>query len=211
MKAKIISEIRTKSKTDNVTSKQILMMAKQEEINVVQLRGAGQTNAVAEHTDIEMIRAGTHKYCGSSHPPRRCPAYGVMCGECSQVNQFSTVCRAPRQRLSRREEHSNGQTNQVKSNHFSHNYKSRKTCIEAKVSTISFYNSMDIRFKLDTGQSKKYMPVHLYKRLFLKVDNMYIRQPKMCKVKLRYNEKEKNMQVLCSETWQHSSARHVGY
>ena len=35
------------------------------------------------------------------------------------------------------------------------------------------------------------MPFHLYKRLFLKVNNTYIRQPKMCKVKIRYNEKEK--------------------
>ena len=34
------------------------------------------------------------------------------------------------------------------------------------------------------------MPFHLYKRLFSKVDNTHIRQPKMCKVKLRYNEKE---------------------
>ena len=79
----------------------------------------------------------------------------------------------------------------MKSNHFSHNYKSRKTCIEAKVSTISFYNSIDVRFKLDTGQSKNYIPFHLYKRLFPKVDSMYIKQPKTCKVKLRYNEKER--------------------
>ena len=79
------------------------MLAKQEEINTIQLRGAGQTNAEAgqtnakaEQTDAEMIRAGTCKYCGSSNPPRRCPAYGVMCGECSHMNHFSTVCRAPR-------------------------------------------------------------------------------------------------------------------
>ena len=83
--------------------------------------------------------------------------------------------------MARGEEQSNGQTNQVKSNHFSHNYKSRKTCIEAKDITINFYNNIDIRFKLDTGQSKNYIPFHLYKRLFPKVDNTYIRQPKHVK------------------------------
>ena len=145
------------------------MLAKQEEANMVQIRGVGQI-------DAETMRTSTCKYCGSSHPPR-CPAYGMMCGKCSQVNHFSTVCKAPIQRLSRKEEQSNGQINQVKSNHFSLNYQSRKTCIEAKVSTISFYNSIDIRFKLDTGQSKNYMPFHLYKRLFPKVNNTYIRQP----------------------------------
>ena len=84
-----MSEIKAKKKTDNVTSKQVPMLAEQEEGSMIQLRGAGQT-------DAEMRRTGTCRYCGSSHPPRRCPAYGMMCGECSQVNHFSAVCRAPR-------------------------------------------------------------------------------------------------------------------
>ena len=96
MQTNIMNEIKTKSKTDNVTSKQVLMLAKQEEINMIQLRGAGQTDTKAGQTDAEMIRAGTCKYCGSSHPPRRCSAYGMMCGECGQVNHFNTVCRTPR-------------------------------------------------------------------------------------------------------------------
>ena len=50
---------------------------------------------------------------------------------------------------------------------------------------------MDIRFKLDTGKSNNYIPFHLYKRLFPKVDKMYIRQPKTCRLRLRHNEKEK--------------------
>ena len=191
MQTKIMSEIKAKIKTDNVTSKQVFMLAKQEEINMIQSRGVGQTNVEAGQTDAKMIKAGTCKYCGSSHPPRRCPAYGMMCGECSWVNNFSAVCRAPRRRLSRREEQSNGQTNQVKSNHVSHNYKSIKACTEAEISTTSFYNSIDIRFKLDMGRNNNYMPFHIYKKLFPKVTNRYIRQPKTCKVKLMHNGKEK--------------------
>ena len=75
--------------------------------------------------------------------------------------------------------------------HFIHNYKYRKTCIETKISTISFYNSIDIRFKLDSGKSKNYIPFHLYKRLFPEVNSTYIKQPEMCKDKLRCNEKER--------------------
>ena len=79
----------------------------------------------------------------------------------------------------------------MKSNHFSHNYKSIKTCIETEISTTSFYNSIDLRFKLDTGRSNNYILFHLYKKLFPKFNNMYIRQPKTCRIKLRHNEKEK--------------------
>ena len=86
---KIINEIRAEDKTDNVTSKQVLMLAKQEEASMIQIRGAGQT-------DAETMRMGTCKYCRSSHPPRKCPVYGIMCGECDWVNHFSAVCRAPR-------------------------------------------------------------------------------------------------------------------
>ena len=131
MQTKIMSEIKAKNRIDNVTSEQVLMLAKQEEASMIQIRGAGQS-------DAKMRKTGTCRYCGSSHQLRRCPAYGVTCGECSQVNHFSTVCRAPRQRMSRQEEQSSGQINQVKSNHLSHNYQSRKTCRKAKVSTISF-------------------------------------------------------------------------
>ena len=35
------------------------------------------------------------------------------------------------------------------------------------------------------------MPFHIYKKLFPKVTNTYIRQPKTCKVKLMHNGKEK--------------------
>ena len=69
--------MKTKDKTDNVTSEQVLMMAKQEEASLMQIIGA-------EQTDAETIRTGTCRYCGSSHPPRRCPVYGMMCGECGR-------------------------------------------------------------------------------------------------------------------------------
>ena len=58
----------------------------QEEVSMMQITGAGQTNA-------KMMRTRTCRYCGSSHPPR-CPAYGMMCGECGRVN-LSAQCAEP--------------------------------------------------------------------------------------------------------------------
>ena len=83
MNSKIISEINTRSKGDKNTSKQVIMMAIQEECNRTQMWEAGQTS--------------TCRYCGSIYPPRRCPAFGMMCGECGRVNHLSAMCRAPRQ------------------------------------------------------------------------------------------------------------------
>ena len=55
MRTKIMNEIKDISKTDIVTSKQVLVLAKKEEANMVQIRGAGQT-------DAKTMRTSTCKY-----------------------------------------------------------------------------------------------------------------------------------------------------
>ena len=39
------------------------------------------------------------------------------------------------------------------------------------------------------GRSTNYIPFHLYKKIFPKVANKYVRQPKTCKLKLMHNGK----------------------
>ena len=39
---------------------------------------------------------GQCKYCGSNHPPRKCPAYGKTCPRCHKKNHFARVCRGER-------------------------------------------------------------------------------------------------------------------
>jgi hypothetical protein len=50
------------------------------------------------------------KYCGGSHPPRRCPAYGKECKECGRVGHYERVCMSKESRYSDRYEsrHSSG-------------------------------------------------------------------------------------------------------
>ena len=52
MQTRIMSEIKAKNRTDE----QVLMLPKQEEASMIQLRGAGQT-------DAKMRRTGTCRYC----------------------------------------------------------------------------------------------------------------------------------------------------
>lgn len=33
-------------------------------------------------------------YCGNSHAPRRCPAYGKQCSNCGKPNHFARVCKS---------------------------------------------------------------------------------------------------------------------
>ena len=181
MQSKIINEVKARSKADKITGKQVLMWAIQEESNRTQMQEAGQN-------DCQVVKANT---CGSIHLPRRCPAFGMTCGECGRVNHFCTACRAPRLVASRLKEQNNGQTNKVKNDQFIHNYSYVKASIETKINTSSFYNSINIRYRLDTGRSSNNIPVHLYKKLFPEAANRYIRQPKTCKIKLMHNGKEK--------------------
>ena len=70
--------------------------------------------------------------------------------------------------MSRLEEQDNGQTNRVKNDQFIHNYSYVRASIETKINAISFYNSINVRYKLDTGRSNNSIPFHIYKNYFLK-------------------------------------------
>ena len=39
------------------------------------------------------------KYCGSTHPPRQCPAYNKKCNLCSCLNHFAAVCKDGRSKV----------------------------------------------------------------------------------------------------------------
>lgn len=45
-------------------------------------------DAAVHHSD------STCRYCGTVHPPRRCPAFGRTCKKCSKKNHFANVCRS---------------------------------------------------------------------------------------------------------------------
>ena len=48
-------------------------------------------NAVRRGKSQHQQRKGC-KYCGTSHPPKKCPAYGKKCHKCGNTNHFGNIC-----------------------------------------------------------------------------------------------------------------------
>ena len=64
-----------------------------------------------------------------------------------------------------------GQTNRVNTDHFFCNLIGKRSSIETKLNTNSFYNSINISYKLDTGRNNNSIKFHIFKILFSKVAN----------------------------------------
>ena len=55
-------------------------------------------------------------YCGQSHKPKECPAYGLKCSICHKLHHFAKVCRN-KTSLSRQKNKSKSQRTSYKSKH----------------------------------------------------------------------------------------------
>ena len=115
MLGEIIREL-TKVNTGRViTSENVLAWAKRTEVQRVQAVVMNSLTESKEFSKIKIakitckdnqrrsIQVGTPtkqmcRYCGSSNPPRQCPAYGNTCTGCSNIGHFQVVCRSRRTR-----------------------------------------------------------------------------------------------------------------
>ena len=109
---KIIRELTSRTSNVQITSKDVLVWAKRVEAQSMQ---AAVSNGLTEIKVFNKIKKGTEskstwgreaqvathqrwpcRYCGQSHAPRQCPAYGKMCAVCSKTGYFRKVCRSKR-------------------------------------------------------------------------------------------------------------------
>ena len=97
---------------ENVTFNKLLQYAKQHEATIKDFQQHKSNGGVVTSTTINEIRTFTRKgqgsrarartqskgkvcgKCGTSHPPRECPAWGKKCHKCGNKNHFSTQCRS---------------------------------------------------------------------------------------------------------------------
>ena len=97
---------------ETVTFEKLLQHAKQHEATVKDFHRHKSNGGVVTSTTINEIRTFTRKgqgsrarartrskgkvcgKCGTSHPPRQCPAFGKKCHKCGNKNHFSTQCRS---------------------------------------------------------------------------------------------------------------------
>ena len=116
------------------------------------------------------------RYCGSSHPTQRCPAYGKRCSECAKMNHLNAVCRSSRHAVHKLEEFGNNQNNMVNTDNIHSNAKS--SGIIANLKTCNFHNSINVTYKIDTGSNSVMLPFHIFKILFHKSANKLLSQTK---------------------------------
>ena len=97
---------------ETVTFDKLLQHAKQHEVTVKDFHRHKSNGGVTTSTTINKIRTFTRKgqgsrarartrskgkicgKCGTSHPPRECPAWGKKCHKCGNKNHFSTQRRS---------------------------------------------------------------------------------------------------------------------
>ena len=92
-----------------VTFDKLLQHAKQHKATVKDFQQYKSNGGVAMSTTINKIRTFKQRKsqgqrarskgkicgkCGTSHPPRECPAWGKKCHKCGNKNHFSTQCRS---------------------------------------------------------------------------------------------------------------------
>ena len=97
---------------ETVNFNKLLQHAKQHKATIKDFHQHKSNGGVAMSTTINEIRTFTRKgqgsrarartrskgkvcgKCGTSHPPRECPAWGKKCHKCGNKNHFSTQCRS---------------------------------------------------------------------------------------------------------------------
>ena len=133
-------------------------------------------NSPRRHTQTRMFTRRTDKYCGSSHPPRQCLAYGKTCKECSKIGHFRVVCRSRRARavndveqeaVQDSDEENNIASVSINSIHFNKNC----SIITVNLKTSAGPNNMMVPYMVDTGSNGNIMPLHIYKKLFARIPN----------------------------------------
>ena len=112
MLGEIIRELTSKSSSQQMTSKDILAWVTRVKAQRVQasiLNDITETNTFDKVEKEQELKntwgreanVATHqrqscRYCGGSHAPRQCPAYGKMCATCSKMGHVRKVCRSKR-------------------------------------------------------------------------------------------------------------------
>ena len=129
------------------------------------------------------------KYCGTTHPPRKCPAYGKACEKCGKKNHFKKVCMqaAPKtpQKHQGRHHHRRRSRSRGREHQPSHDRRvdaASLDCGEVKVDTLSqgrnaiyaklnvrppgLHQKVTLRVKADTGANGNILPLRCLKQMY---------------------------------------------
>ena len=115
-----------------------------------------ETSNMSNHHSTQ---GGSCAYCGSKHPPRKCPAYGVICSKCKGRNHFAKVSKGGGFRK---------KVYQLETDHPDDNgyllwVQSKKAKPQRQNRNGKQWYSHSVNFKLDTGSEANVLPATVYK------------------------------------------------
>ena len=189
MLEEIIKELTTAKNDDCITSGGVLAWAKRVEVWRAQ---AAVLNTITESRQFDRIKVSRKvmesktkvlmhqsstpwdpcRYCGGTHPPRPCPAYGKTYMECNKIGHFhrsrkSRVVNEMEQEVTPEYIEDDLETVNINSVCFN------KSCsmLTAKLKMSIDNNNMVILYKIDTGSDRNIMPWCIFNKLFPKITN----------------------------------------
>ena len=181
----IIRELTSKTSSQQMTSKDVLARAKRVKVQRVQ---ASILNDITETKTFDKVKKepeskntqgreaniATHqrwpcRYCGGSHTPRQCPAYGKMCATCGKMGHFRKACRSKRNHVVHEVEIEVGRDSQgedIEIVSINSLYLNRKwSLIMAKLEMQVGETALEIPYKIDTGSEGNLMPLYIFQKL----------------------------------------------
>ena len=112
----IVRELMAKNNSKQINREDILLSARQIEAQRAQAAILNNITEVQKFDKVKLVKkpkgrqeaettGHTYqrcpcKYCGGSHTPRQCPAYGKICTICGKISHFQKMC------MSKKEPHS---------------------------------------------------------------------------------------------------------
>ena len=204
----IIRELMSRTSHVQTMSKDVLAWAKRVKVQRVQaavlndlteIRAFDKIKKETEpkNTQGREVQVATHqrqpcRYCGESHAPRQCPAYGKMYAACGKMGHFRKVCRRKRScvvhevEIDMEPEPQEEDTEIVSINSV---YVNRKwSSIMAKLEMQVGKVALEIPYKIDTGSKGNIMPLYIFRKLFANINEDQLKRLVKGNIKLKmYN------------------------
>ena len=97
-------------------------------------------------------------FCGRSHPPRKCPAYGNVCHNCGKQNHFKSVCRSAKVIQTVKDE-------EPAPNFYVANVSQDSAQVAKEWQSLINVHGRKITFTLDTGAQANILPHNIFQKL----------------------------------------------
>ena len=129
------------------------------------------------------------KYCGGSHAPRQCPAYGKSCASCRKMGHFKKVCMSKKNctvyevevEVMPEPQEEDIETVSINSIYLNRNRSLITTYLKMQVGkTVT-----EIPYKIDTGSEGNIMPLYIFKKLFKDMPEEQLRNSIKSNIKLK--------------------------